>query len=193
MHTFFEFQPLQDTMILMKHRLLSATALFLSLSFTNAFILNTDTTATEKATTTFGLNRKGLGSSSVVIYSSSVTSRLQAMVSLPPESLSSSSSSTSSTSFSTMDTSATYTNDELKAALGAFTIQDSQNPNYHARHIFGYKDVNHKLSILHTITATVLLDYQPCFEAQEKHVISMEDLKKYAQELATQYSPILTL
>ena len=52
-----------------------------------------------------------------------------------------------------------YSTDELKQALNSL-LEGSSNPSYDARHIFGYEDVDHTLSTLQKITATVLLDYQ---------------------------------
>ena len=52
-----------------------------------------------------------------------------------------------------------YSTDELKTALNSL-LDGSTKPSHDARHIFGYGEVDHTLSTLQIITATVLLDYQ---------------------------------
>jgi hypothetical protein len=52
-----------------------------------------------------------------------------------------------------------YSTDELKTALNSL-LEGSTKPSHDARHIFGYGEVDHVLSTLQIITATVLLDYQ---------------------------------
>ena len=54
-----------------------------------------------------------------------------------------------------------YSKEQLKAALDSL-LADSDNPSFDARHIFGYGYgvEDHQLSMLQTVTATVLLDYQ---------------------------------
>lgn len=54
-----------------------------------------------------------------------------------------------------------YSKEQLKAALDSL-LADSDNPSFDARHIYGYGygAEDHQLSMLQTITATVLLDYQ---------------------------------
>ena len=52
-----------------------------------------------------------------------------------------------------------YAPQELKEALQSM-LKDSQDPDYDARHIFGYGDADHELSMLQIITATRILDYQ---------------------------------
>ena len=53
----------------------------------------------------------------------------------------------------------TYTDDQLKAALDGL-LQDSKDPAFDGRHLFGYGDPNHQLSKLQSITATRILDYE---------------------------------
>lgn len=52
-----------------------------------------------------------------------------------------------------------YSDQELKDALESI-LKDSNNPDYDGRHIFGYGNENHKLSMLQIITATRMLDYR---------------------------------
>jgi anthranilate synthase/indole-3-glycerol phosphate synthase/phosphoribosylanthranilate isomerase len=54
-----------------------------------------------------------------------------------------------------------YSKEQLKEALNSL-LADSDNPSFDARHIYGYGygAQDHQLSMLQTITATVLLDYQ---------------------------------
>lgn len=52
-----------------------------------------------------------------------------------------------------------YSPQQLKDALNSL-LDDSEDPSFDGRHIYGYGDDTHELSMLQTITATVLLDYQ---------------------------------
>lgn len=52
-----------------------------------------------------------------------------------------------------------YAPEELKEALQSL-LKDSHDPDYDARHIFGYGDADHELSMLQIITATRILDYR---------------------------------
>jgi hypothetical protein len=52
-----------------------------------------------------------------------------------------------------------YTNEELQGALDSM-LEGSTNADYDARHIFGYGQSDHKLSMLQIITATRILDYK---------------------------------
>ena len=52
-----------------------------------------------------------------------------------------------------------YSPAQLKDALDSLN-DGSSNPDFDARHIYGYKDPNHKLSMLQTITANTILDYR---------------------------------
>ena len=52
-----------------------------------------------------------------------------------------------------------YSPQELKDALQSM-LQDSKNPDYDARHIFGHGKADHELSMLQIITATRILDYE---------------------------------
>eukprot|EP00542_Grammatophora_oceanica_P002863 CAMPEP_0194061334 /NCGR_PEP_ID=MMETSP0009_2-20130614/74312_1 /TAXON_ID=210454 /ORGANISM="Grammatophora oceanica, Strain CCMP 410" /LENGTH=65 /DNA_ID=CAMNT_0038712607 /DNA_START=97 /DNA_END=291 /DNA_ORIENTATION=- len=52
----------------------------------------------------------------------------------------------------------TYSEGQLKEALDGL-LKDSSNPERDARHLFGYGDLDHKLSKLQSITATRILDY----------------------------------
>jgi len=52
-----------------------------------------------------------------------------------------------------------YTPAQLKDALNSLN-DGSSNPDYDSRHIYGYGNPDHKLSMLQTITANTILDYQ---------------------------------
>lgn len=52
-----------------------------------------------------------------------------------------------------------YSPAQLKEALNSL-LSDSEDPAFDGRHMFGYGDDNHELSMLQTITATVVLDYE---------------------------------
>ena len=52
-----------------------------------------------------------------------------------------------------------YTPSQLKEALDSLN-QGSSDPSFDARHIYGYGDEDHKLSMLQIITATTLLDHR---------------------------------
>lgn len=52
-----------------------------------------------------------------------------------------------------------YSPAQLKDALASLN-NGSNNPDYDSRHIYGYNDPNHKLSMLQTITANTILDYR---------------------------------
>ena len=52
-----------------------------------------------------------------------------------------------------------YSTQELKDALASM-LEDSKGPDFDARHIFGYGQADHELSMLQIITATRILDYR---------------------------------
>lgn len=52
-----------------------------------------------------------------------------------------------------------YTDQELLGALNGL-LDDSADKDFDARHIYGYGDESHTLSMLQTITATRELDYR---------------------------------
>lgn len=52
-----------------------------------------------------------------------------------------------------------YTPSQLKEALDSLN-RGSLDPSFDARHIYGYGDDNHKLSMLQIVTATTLLDHR---------------------------------
>lgn len=73
-----------------------------------------------------------------------------------------------------------YTEDQLKAALNSL-MEGSSDPDFDGRHLFGFKDGNHKLSKLQSITATRVLDYEAymvrsrsCFVFEEENQSSLE-------------------
>ena len=51
-----------------------------------------------------------------------------------------------------------YTDSQLKDALDSL-LQGSSDPTDDGRHIYGYGNQSHTLSMLQTITATRILDY----------------------------------
>jgi len=59
----------------------------------------------------------------------------------------------------TAETWATYGEEDLKGALHSL-LDDSNDPSFDARHIFGHNEPDQPLSKLQEITATVILDYQ---------------------------------
>lgn len=61
-----------------------------------------------------------------------------------------------------------YSEEELKEALDSL-LHDSDNPDYDGRHIFGYGDPDHKLSMLQKITATRILDYREMIVSTRLH------------------------
>ncbi|KAI2511939.1 N-(5'phosphoribosyl)anthranilate (PRA) isomerase [Fragilaria crotonensis] len=85
-----------------------------------------------------------------------------------------------------------YSKEQLKAALDSL-LADSDNPSFDARHIYGYGygAEDHQLSMLQTITATVLLDYQNYMNFTS--FPSQESLIAQANNFATNHGPILDL
>ena len=88
------------------------------------------------------------------------------------------------------DTSAAYTDQELLAALSSL-LDDSDNPDFDARHIYGYGDPNHTISMLQRVTATVLLDYEN-YMKNNQHP-SIPELSQIAESFSRQHGPILNL
>ena len=83
-----------------------------------------------------------------------------------------------------------YTEEELKAALDSL-LQGSKDPDHDARHVFGYKDPNHKMSMLQQITATRVLDYEK--KTKDSHVPSQEELIAQADSFRRTHGPTLNL
>lgn len=52
-----------------------------------------------------------------------------------------------------------YTDEQLKAALDSL-LEGSTDKAFDGRHLYGFGDLDHKLSKLQAITATRILDYQ---------------------------------
>jgi indole-3-glycerol phosphate synthase/phosphoribosylanthranilate isomerase len=77
-----------------------------------------------------------------------------------------------------------YTDAQLKNALDSL-LADSPDPSSDARHIFGYSDKDHKLSMLQTITATRILDYENITEP------SHDALLQQATDFCARHGPIL--
>jgi hypothetical protein len=76
-----------------------------------------------------------------------------------------------------------YTDQELKEALGSL-LEGSKDPAYDARHIFGYGDDNHNMSMLQRITATRILDYR---EIMVRTLLEGEEIVHFG------YTVLLTL
>jgi indole-3-glycerol phosphate synthase/phosphoribosylanthranilate isomerase len=82
-----------------------------------------------------------------------------------------------------------YSDTELKNALDSL-LEGSTDPSLDARHIFGYNDVTHNLSMLQTITATRILDYQIMLQNSPP---TLTDLLQTAEQFAAKHGPILNL
>ena len=78
-----------------------------------------------------------------------------------------------------------YSPAELQEALDSLW-KDSSNPDFDARHIYGYKDPNHELSMLQIIQATRILDYR-------NEPRSVEELQKDLDAFQAQYGAPLNL
>ncbi|GKY96877.1 hypothetical protein MPSEU_000646800 [Mayamaea pseudoterrestris] len=86
-----------------------------------------------------------------------------------------------------------YSETELKEALESL-LNDSVNVHNDAKHWFGHADPNHKLSMLQTITATRILDYERhCNTYGETAAPSIQDLLEAAQAFTKQHGPRLDL
>jgi indole-3-glycerol phosphate synthase len=83
-----------------------------------------------------------------------------------------------------------YSEEELKKALDSL-LQGSEDPSVDARHWFGHDDPNHKLSMLQTITATRILDYERYCSSGAAP--SIENLLQAAQEFSNQHGTRLNL
>ncbi|KAL3944178.1 MAG: hypothetical protein SGBAC_001735 [Bacillariaceae sp.] len=83
-----------------------------------------------------------------------------------------------------------YSKEQLKEALNSL-LEGSTNPDFDGRHLFGYKDVNHELSKLQSITATRVLDYQNY--SADKASPSDEELKAKIPEFWKANGEILNL
>jgi anthranilate synthase/indole-3-glycerol phosphate synthase/phosphoribosylanthranilate isomerase len=83
-----------------------------------------------------------------------------------------------------------YSPAQLKDALASLN-NGSSNPDYDSRHIYGYKDPNHELSMLQTITANTILDYREIMTNDSSP--SEQELKEQAKIFADTHGPILNL
>lgn len=83
-----------------------------------------------------------------------------------------------------------YSDTQLKNALQSL-LEGSTDPSFDARHIFGYNDATHELSMLQTITATRILDYQ----LVQANPVSpqLTDLIQTADDFAATNGPMLNL
>jgi len=83
-----------------------------------------------------------------------------------------------------------YTDSQLKDALDSL-LQGSSDPTDDGRHIYGYGNQSHTLSMLQTITATRILDYATYMASPEAP--SKETLQSEAATFCSKYGPILDL
>jgi indole-3-glycerol phosphate synthase/phosphoribosylanthranilate isomerase len=84
-----------------------------------------------------------------------------------------------------------YSDTELKNALESL-LEGSTDPSFDARHIFGYSDESHNLSMLQTITATRILDYQVMLQTGNSAPTQTE-LVQAAEQFAVKHGPFLNL
>lgn len=80
-----------------------------------------------------------------------------------------------------------YSIEEQWEALNSL-VEGSGNPAFDARHIFGYGNPNHDLSMLQTLTATRLLDSR-----RSPNKLSIQELESQAQIFRKQHGPALNL
>jgi hypothetical protein len=59
-----------------------------------------------------------------------------------------------------------YTEGQLKGALDSL-LEGSSDQSFDGRHLFGFRDCDHKLSKLQSITATRILDYETYMVRQQ--------------------------
>lgn len=92
-----------------------------------------------------------------------------------------------------------YTDVELQRALDSLW-QDAANPDYEARHIFGYRDPAHKLSMLQRISATRILDYHRRMAAtaegdddDDDQAAALSELEQQAKAFSSKYGDVLNL
>jgi indole-3-glycerol phosphate synthase/phosphoribosylanthranilate isomerase len=85
-----------------------------------------------------------------------------------------------------------YAEPELKAALHSL-LKDSKDPDFDARHMFGYGDPNHTLSKLQEITATVILDYTRYFLEQDVPTPTIQALSEAAEGFCAAHGEVVNL
>ena len=84
-----------------------------------------------------------------------------------------------------------YTDAELQKALDSLW-EGSDNPDLEARHIFGYQDPSHKLSMLQRITATRILDYRKVVQ-HDNESAALQELERQAQAFCAKHGDVLNL
>jgi len=86
-----------------------------------------------------------------------------------------------------------YTDKQLQDALNSFYGGSDNSPN--CKHIFGYNNPNHELSMLQKITATTILDYNTKLSSSSSTttVPSIEELLQTAKEFHNTNGSILQL
>lgn len=85
-----------------------------------------------------------------------------------------------------------YTDVQLQQALDSL-VEGSTNPSHDARHIFGYGEATHKLSMLQRITATRILDYQHNVMASQSEDDALKELELKAQTFCSQHGEVVNL
>ncbi|KAL7575941.1 hypothetical protein ACA910_000737 [Epithemia clementina (nom. ined.)] len=83
-----------------------------------------------------------------------------------------------------------YSKADQWEALNAL-LKGSNDPEFDARHIYGYGTVDHEPSMLQTVTATRLLDFQKL--KSEKDAPSQQQLEEQARAFRAQHGPVLNL
>ncbi|KAL3917212.1 MAG: hypothetical protein SGILL_004817 [Bacillariaceae sp.] len=87
-----------------------------------------------------------------------------------------------------------YSDTEIKGALDSL-LEDSDNPAFDGRHLFGYSNgkmnADHELSKLQTITATRILDYENYLRSPEK--VPEATLEQEMQDFWQTNGPLLDL
>eukprot|EP00522_Entomoneis_paludosa_P013671 CAMPEP_0172439878 /NCGR_PEP_ID=MMETSP1065-20121228/728_1 /TAXON_ID=265537 /ORGANISM="Amphiprora paludosa, Strain CCMP125" /LENGTH=649 /DNA_ID=CAMNT_0013188631 /DNA_START=251 /DNA_END=2200 /DNA_ORIENTATION=- len=82
-----------------------------------------------------------------------------------------------------------FTSQEQLQALDSL-LEGSDNADFDARHIFGYKDPNHEPSMLQIITATRILDYN---QEMKDATATISDLEEQAKSFRQEHGPAVNL
>ena len=83
-----------------------------------------------------------------------------------------------------------YTDVELQQALDSLW-EGSANPDFDARHIFGYQDPSHELSMLQRITATRILDYRSLMPGEESS--ALREMEQQAKTFVVKHGKVVNL
>jgi anthranilate synthase/indole-3-glycerol phosphate synthase/phosphoribosylanthranilate isomerase len=130
-------------------------------------------------------------STRVLLVLVTLFSNVSSFVSQPRRPLVSYSSSSMAATRATTDASTTapYTDTQLAQALESL-LEGSTQPAHDARHIFGYGDATHELSMLQRITATRILDYR---DNHEVAAVPLADWEARAAAFGEAHGGILNL